>query len=176
MKETAMPAKTVKTATVASLCCILCNSSRMGSLAKGFLPKVCRNSAEVCGNLKKKKKKRKNVWLRQERVQKFCGKLRKYRGNLRNLFCNDPFPDDPRSELLICRTSKRRARCSPEPPKQSIFVKTVMEATPLKLNPPFPTSWIAYEEPQSRVKVLGAVLPHLPVGKKFLRFCLVWPG
>ena len=23
---------------------------------------------------------------------------------------------------------------------------------------------------------LGVVLPHLPVGKKYLRFCLVWPG
>ena len=23
---------------------------------------------------------------------------------------------------------------------------------------------------------LGVVSPHLPVGKKFLRFCLVWPA
>ena len=33
------------------------------------------------------------VLLRQERVRKFCG-------NLRKIFCNDPFPNDPISKLL----------------------------------------------------------------------------
>ena len=55
-----------------------------------------------------------------ESLRKFCGKfaetrfycarkgcgnsaesLRKFRGNLRKIFCNDPFPNDPISELLI---------------------------------------------------------------------------
>ena len=62
----------------------------MGSLAKASLQKVCRNSAE----------KQKNVLLRQERVQKFCGKFAEFHENLRNIVCNDPFPNDPTSELL----------------------------------------------------------------------------
>ena len=37
-------------------------------------------------------------------ARKGCGNsaesLQKFRGNLRNIFCNDPFPNDPISELL----------------------------------------------------------------------------
>ena len=47
------------------------------------------------------KAREKYVLLRQERARKFCAKLRKFRGNLRKIFCNDPFPHDPKSELLI---------------------------------------------------------------------------
>ena len=68
----------------------------MGSLAKGFWRKVCGNFrekfAEICKNY---------VLLRQERVWKFCGKFAEIRGNLRKILCNDPFPNDPISELLI---------------------------------------------------------------------------
>ena len=42
----------------------------MGSLAKGFLRKVCGNSAENSREFAKK-----YVLLRQERVRKFCGKF-----------------------------------------------------------------------------------------------------
>ena len=68
------------------------SSSLMGSLTKGYplLQKVCGNSAESSRKFGKK-----IVLLRQERVRKFCGKLRKFGGNLRNIFCNDPFPNDP---------------------------------------------------------------------------------
>ena len=60
-----------------------------------------------------------------ESLRKFCGKfaettfhcarkgcgnsaesLRKFRGNLRKLFCNDPFPNDPISELLMAGISQ----------------------------------------------------------------------
>ena len=34
-------------------------------------------------------------------MRKFCRKLRKFRGNLQKLFCDDPFLNDPISELLI---------------------------------------------------------------------------
>ena len=67
------------------------SSSLMGSLAKGFLRKVHGKFAEIC---------KRYVLLRQERVRKFCGKLRKSCRNLRKCFCNDPFPNDPMSELL----------------------------------------------------------------------------
>ena len=63
----------------------------MGSLAKGSLRKVCGNSAEIC---------KKYVSLRQERVRKFCGKFAEISRRLRKIFCNDPFPNDPISELL----------------------------------------------------------------------------
>ena len=59
----------------------------MGSLAKGFLRKVCGKFAETTFYC----------------ARKGCGNsaesLRKFRGNLRKLFCNDPFPNDPISEL-----------------------------------------------------------------------------
>ena len=42
----------------------------MGSLAKGFLRKVCGNSAEILRKFAKK-----CVVLRHERVRKFCGKF-----------------------------------------------------------------------------------------------------
>ena len=42
----------------------------MGSLAKGFLRKVCENSAEIL-----RKVRGNYVLLRQERVRKFCGKF-----------------------------------------------------------------------------------------------------
>ena len=67
----------------------------MGSLAKGFLRKVCGNSAEIL-----RKVRGNYVLLRQERARKFCGKFAEIRVNLRKLFCNDPFPNDPVSELL----------------------------------------------------------------------------
>ena len=80
------------------------DSTLMGSLAKGFfaesLRKFCGKFAEIC---------RKYVLLRQERVRKFCGKLRKFRGKLRKIFCNDPFPNDPISELLIQRREEFQA-------------------------------------------------------------------
>ena len=61
----------------------------MGSLAKGFLRKVCGNSAESSRK------------LRFIAPGKGAEILRKFRGNLRKMFCNDPFPNDPISELLI---------------------------------------------------------------------------
>ena len=38
--------------------------------------------------------------MRQERVRKFCGKFAEILGNLQKIFCDDPFPNDPMSELL----------------------------------------------------------------------------
>ena len=84
------------------------SSSLMGSLAKGSLRKACGNSAE---NLRKFC--RKYVSLRQERVRKFCGKFADISRRLRKIFCNDPFPNDPISELLIkapTRNSPKRVR------------------------------------------------------------------
>ena len=69
-------------------CQMMVSSSLMGSLAKGFLRKVCGNSAE---SLRK---------LRFIAPGKGAEILRKFRGNLRKIFCNDPFPNDPISELL----------------------------------------------------------------------------
>ena len=66
----------------------------MGSLAKGPLRKVCGNSAEILAEICKK-----YVSLRQERVRKFCGKFAEISRRLRKIFCNDPFPNDPISEL-----------------------------------------------------------------------------
>ena len=66
----------------------------MGSLAKESLRKVCGASAENS----RKYEKLHFMLLRQERVRKFCGKLQKFRAKC---FCNDPFPNDPISELLI---------------------------------------------------------------------------
>ena len=72
------------------------SSSLMGLLAKRFLRKVCGNSAESSRKISKR-----HVLLRQERVRKFCGKLRKFRGNLWKIVRNDPLTNDPMSELLI---------------------------------------------------------------------------
>ena len=60
----------------------------MGSLAKGFLRKVCGNSAESSRK------------LRFVAPGKGAESLRKFRGNLRKIFHNDPFPNDPISKLL----------------------------------------------------------------------------
>ena len=62
-----------------------------GSLAKGFLRKVCGNSAESS------RKFDKNTF---RCVRKVCRNSAESCGNLRNIFWNDPFPNDPMSELL----------------------------------------------------------------------------
>ena len=54
------------------------------------------NSAEIL-----RKVRGNYVLLRQKRVRKF-------RGNLRKIFCNDPFPNDSISELLILALFRRR--------------------------------------------------------------------
>ena len=68
----------------------------MGTIAKGFLRKVCGNSAAIL---------RKFAKSPFYCVRKGCGNsaeiLRKVCGNLRKLFYNDPFPNDPISELLM---------------------------------------------------------------------------
>ena len=91
---------------------IFFGSSLMGSLAKGLLRKVCRNSAESSWLFAK------NAFIKgQERVLKCYGKFAEIS---RNFFCNHPFPNDPISELLIkCRTGNSRASCSPEQPRPS---------------------------------------------------------
>ena len=66
----------------------------MGSLAKGFLRKVCGNSAE---NLRKSKTRITAPGKSAEIPQKECGDFAE---SLRKVFCNDPFPNDPISELL----------------------------------------------------------------------------
>ena len=60
----------------------------MGSLAKGFLRKLCGKFAEICKE------------MHLIAPGKGAEILRKFRGNLRKIFCNDPFPNDPISELL----------------------------------------------------------------------------
>ena len=62
----------------------------MGSLAKGSLRKVCGNSAESL---------LKFATHTFYCVRKGCGNSA-VRGNLRKIFCNDPFPNDPISEML----------------------------------------------------------------------------
>ena len=60
------------------------------------LQKFCGKFAEIF--------RKEYVLLRQERVRKFRGNspesLRTFCGNLRKIFCNDPFPKDPISEFL----------------------------------------------------------------------------
>ena len=62
----------------------------MGSLAKGFLRKVCGNSAEilrkVCGNC---------VLLCQERVWRFCGKFAEISRKFAENFLRWPLPERP---------------------------------------------------------------------------------
>ena len=58
------------------------------------LRKFCGDFAEIC---------KKYVPLRQERVRKFCGKFAEISRRLRKIFCNDPFPNDPISELQIAK-------------------------------------------------------------------------
>ena len=74
----------------------------MGSLAKGFFfRKVCGDSVE---NSRKFKEKRFITSGKLSRVRKFCGEFaeisQKFVENLRKMFCNDPFPNNPISELL----------------------------------------------------------------------------
>ena len=59
----------------------------MGSLRRVF--------AEVCGNSAESSRK-----LRFVVPGKGAESLRKFRGILRKIFCNDPFPNDPISKLL----------------------------------------------------------------------------
>ena len=75
-----------------------------GVFAESLL-KFCGKFAKIYAKITKKKR---NVLMRQEKGAKFCGKLRKFRGNLRNFFCNDPFPNDPISELLVFSFRQRR--------------------------------------------------------------------
>ena len=56
------------------------------------LRKFCGKFAEIF---------KKYALVRQERARKFCGKLRNFAEILRKSFCNDPFPNDPISELLM---------------------------------------------------------------------------
>ena len=78
------------------------SSSLMGSLAKGFLRKVCGNSAE---NLRKFVKK--CVLLRQERVRKLCGKFAEISRKFAENFLQWPLPERPHKliadSLKICR-------------------------------------------------------------------------
>ena len=75
----------------------------MGSLAEGFFGgkfwrKFC---GKFCGN---------NVLLPPERVRKFCGKFAEIsRKFAENFSCNDPFPNDPISELLTHTASLLKA-------------------------------------------------------------------
>ena len=69
----------------------------MGSLVKGFLRKVCGNSAENTRKFEKKKKKQEKVFIASGKGVEIQVKVWEI---LRNLFCNHPFPNDPTSELL----------------------------------------------------------------------------
>ena len=69
------------------------SSSLMGSLAKGFLRKVCGNSAEISRKFGQK--------IRSIASGKGAEILRKVCANFAEIFCKDPFPNDPTNELLI---------------------------------------------------------------------------
>ena len=73
----------------------------MGSLAKGFLRKVCGSSAENSRKFAKN-----TFYCVRKGCRNSAESLRKFRGNLQKFFCNDPFPNDPISELL----KKQRTR------------------------------------------------------------------
>ena len=62
-------------------------SSLMGSLATGFCGKFAEILRKFLGN---------TFYC----SRKFCGNLQKIGGNFRKFSCNDPFPNDPISELL----------------------------------------------------------------------------
>ena len=64
-----------------------------GVVSEGFF---CGKFAEIL-----RKVRGKYVLLCQERVRKFCGKFAEFHGNLRKIFCNDPFPNDP-IRLIKC--------------------------------------------------------------------------
>ena len=67
-----------------------------GRQQRGLLRKVCGNSGENPWNFA-----RKYVLLRQQRVRKFCAKFAEISRKFAKIFCSDPFPNDPTSELLI---------------------------------------------------------------------------
>ena len=71
-----------------------------GVVSEGFFAESLR---KFCGKFAEN-----YVLLRQERARKFCGKFAEIRGNLRKIFCNDPFPNDPISELSILKHYYRR--------------------------------------------------------------------
>ena len=89
-------------------------STEYGVVSEGVLRKVWGNSAEIM-----RKVRGNYVLLRQEKVRKFYGSLRKFRGNLRKISCNDPFPNDPISELLkiVCSGRHFRDFCGIPGPK-----------------------------------------------------------
>ena len=66
--------------------------NNMGSYREGFFFFFSESMRKFCGNFEKK-----HALPRQERARKFCVKFAEV---LRNIFCKDPFPNDPRSELL----------------------------------------------------------------------------
>ena len=101
----------------------------MGSLAKGFLRNVlrkfCRKFAETCKNA---------VYC----VRKECGNSAE---NQRKYFCNNPFPNDPISELLKCGsltirlpTPARMLELAREADPDIIFTVGVPEAVTAKGN------------------------------------------
>ena len=67
--------------------------------------KFCGNFAEISQKLR---------FIAKGRVRKFCGKLRQFRRNLQNIFCNDPFPIDPIGELLIFVGRKKSCKIPAE--------------------------------------------------------------
>ena len=70
----------------------------MVSFAKVFLRKVCGNSAESSRKFGKKE----NLFIVSGKGAEILRKVAdQFRRNLRNIFCNDPFPNDPISEWLI---------------------------------------------------------------------------
>ena len=63
-----------------------------GVVSEGFLVEILR---KMCGNVHK------CGLLRQERVRNFH---RNFAEILEKIFCNEPFPNDPISELLASRS------------------------------------------------------------------------
>ena len=64
-----------------------------GVVSEGVFVESLRNSAESSWKFAK------NIHFNASaKVRKFCGKLRKFRGNLQKNFCNDPFLNDPTSD------------------------------------------------------------------------------
>ena len=97
----------------------------MGSLAKGFLRKVYGNSAE---------NSRKIRFIAPGKDAEILRKvLRKFRGNLRKIFCNDPFPNDPISELL--RKREVFGLETPHVPYYMVEESNCMDATEGPLSP-----------------------------------------
>ena len=64
----------------------------MGVVSEGVFAESLR---KFCGNSAESSRK-----IRFIAPRKGVESLRKFRGNLRKMFCNDPFPNNPISELL----------------------------------------------------------------------------